>query len=166
LQVFAATIHKSQFEGYRRINVMKNNSQNDTDETPVVKSPLVERRQFLQTAAVAGLVGAALRTSVFGQSASSPAPTKETRDQLRQDMIEGIEDDIKKDLEMRARSKEELPKPAGLRQGGMLDARFSVYYKTSVPEAMRLLTTYFAAFSDRDMAAVHTAFPVCHVRRN
>ncbi|MGA2389404.1 MAG: twin-arginine translocation signal domain-containing protein [Candidatus Sulfotelmatobacter sp.] len=133
---------------------MKNNSQNDTDETPVVKSPLVERRQFLQTAAVAGLVGAALRPSVFGQSASSPAPTKETRDQLRQDMIEGIEDDIKKDLEMRARSKEELPKPAGLRQGGMLDARFSVYYKTSVPEAMRLLTTYFAAFSDRDMAAV------------
>ena len=36
----------------------------------------------------------------------------------------------------------------------MLDARFPVYYKTSVPEAMRLVTDYFAAYNDRDLAAV------------
>jgi hypothetical protein len=36
----------------------------------------------------------------------------------------------------------------------MLDARFPVYYRTSVPEAMRLLTEYFAAYNERDLAAV------------
>jgi hypothetical protein len=36
----------------------------------------------------------------------------------------------------------------------MLDARFPVYYRSSVPEAMRLVTEYFAAYNDRDMAAV------------
>jgi hypothetical protein len=36
----------------------------------------------------------------------------------------------------------------------MLDARFPVYYKTAVPEAMRLLTEYFAAFNERDMETV------------
>ena len=55
---------------------------------------------------------------------------------------------------MRAEAIQELPKPLNLKPGGMLDARFPVYYRTSVPEAMRLLTEYFAAFNDRDMAAV------------
>jgi hypothetical protein len=130
------------------------NSCSEKNEKTSEKGTLVERRQFLQTAAASGLIGAMMAPSVLAQSSSQVAPVKETREQLRQDMMAGIEDDIKKDLEMRAQSNEELPKPAGLRPGGMLDARFSVYYKTSVPEAMRLLTTYFAAFSDRDMAGV------------
>src|SRR5579871_3976549 len=55
---------------------------------------------------------------------------------------------------MRCKAAEELPKPKNLKPGGMLDARYPAYYRTSVPEAMRLLTEYFAAFNDRDMAAV------------
>ena len=100
------------------------------------------RRRFLQ-GAVTGLVGAA------GLKAQQP-----TRDQLRATMMSNVEGDIKRDLEMRAKATEELPKPAKLRDGAMLDARFSVYYKTSVPEAMRLLTDYFAAYNDRDLNAV------------
>ncbi len=103
-----------------------------------------DRRGFLKGAA-AGLLGV---------SATAFAQNGETRQQLRQDMLAAIEPDIKKDLEMRAAAAEELPKPKNLKPGGMLDARFPVYYKTSVPEAMRLVTEYFAAFNDRDLAAV------------
>ncbi|HYL37896.1 MAG TPA: hypothetical protein VEV17_18415 [Bryobacteraceae bacterium] len=114
-----------------------------------------DRRSFLQGAA-AGLIGAAALAPAFAQSgANGSAPIEgETRDQLRRDMLAGIEDDIKKDLDMRANATEELPRPKNLRPPGMLDARFPVYYKTSVPEAMRLLTEYFAAYNDRDYAAV------------
>jgi len=66
----------------------------------------------------------------------------------------GVEDDIKKDLEMRAAASEELPRPANLKAPGMLDARFTVSYKSAVPDAIRLLTDYFAAYNDRDLAAV------------
>ena len=104
-----------------------------------------DRRGFLRGAA-AGLLGAAA-VPAFAQNG-------ETRDQLRRDMMAGIEDDIKKDLEMRAGATEELPEPKNIKRGAMLDARFPVYYRTSVPEAMRLLTEYFAAFNERDLAAV------------
>ncbi|HWE53033.1 MAG TPA: twin-arginine translocation signal domain-containing protein [Bryobacteraceae bacterium] len=112
------------------------------------------RRSFLKGAGVAaaGLLTAAAVEPASGQS---PAPIEGfTRDQLRRDMMAGIEDDIKKDLEMRAKAAEELPRPANLRAPGMLDARFTVSYKTAVPEAMKLLTDYFAAFNDRDLRAV------------
>jgi hypothetical protein len=108
------------------------------------------RRGFLRNAAAAGLVGSAAMKEAFAQKPIGG----ETRDQLRQDMMAAIEPDIKKDLEMRASAAEELPEPKNLKPGGMLDARFPVYYRTSVPEAMRLVTEYFAAFNDRDMAAV------------
>ncbi|HWE53030.1 MAG TPA: hypothetical protein VG273_24780 [Bryobacteraceae bacterium] len=111
------------------------------------------RRGFLRgTGAAAGLLGAAALTPAFGQSA---APVEGfTRDELRRDMMAGVEDDIKKDLQMRAGAAEELPRPANLRAPGMLDARFTVSYKTAVPEAMKLLTDYFAAYNDRDLKAV------------
>lgn len=105
------------------------------------------RRGFLRGAA-AGLLGATAMSR-----AQSPVGGF-TRDQLRRDMMAGVEDDIKKDLEMRAAAVEELPEPKNLKPGGMLDARFPAYYRTSVPEAVRLVTEYFAAFNDRDMAAV------------
>ncbi len=108
------------------------------------------RRQFLRNAAAAGIAGSAMVQEAFAQKPIGG----ETRDQLRQDMMAAIEPDIKKDLEMRAAATEELPKPKNLKPGGMLDARFPAYYRTSVPEAMRLVTEYFAAFNDRDMAAV------------
>jgi hypothetical protein len=105
-----------------------------------------DRRFFLKGAAAAGFLGAA----AFAQSNSN----SDERERLRKEMLAGIEDDVKKDLEMRAKATEELPKPKNLRDGAMLDARFPVYYRTSVPEAMRLVTGYFAAYNDRDMAAV------------
>ncbi len=134
------------------------------DEKPDTKidGTNADRRNFLRGAA-AGLIGAAALAPGLSQlsSAQSPVPSSggnplegSTREQLRKDMMAGIEDDIKKDLDMRAKATEELPRPKNLRDGGMLDARFPVYYKTSVPEAMRLLTEYFAAYNDRDMAAV------------
>jgi hypothetical protein len=121
---------------------MKDNLKSDTKTSG--------RRRFLRNAAAAGLVGSAAVKEAFAQKPIGG----ETRDQLRQDMMAGIEPDLKKDLEMRGSAPEELPEPTNLKPGGMLDARFSVYYRTSVPEAMRLVTEYFAAFNDRDMAAV------------
>lgn len=108
------------------------------------------RRQFLRNAAAAGFAGSAIVKDALAQKPIGGS----SRDQLRQDMMAAIEPDIKKDLEMRAAAVEELPEPRNLKPGGMLDARYPVYYRTSVPEAMRLLTEYFAAFNDRDMAAV------------
>jgi len=108
------------------------------------------RRGFLQHA-VAGLLGATA-APLFAQSRTSPVEG-ETREQLRGDMMAGIEDDVKKDLQMRSAVTEELLAPRNIKPGGMLDARFPIYYRTSVPEAMRLLTEYFAAFNERDLAA-------------
>jgi hypothetical protein len=111
------------------------------------------RRNFLQGAA-AGLLGAGAMAPALAQSNGSGPIQGQTRDQLRKDMLAAIEDDVKHDVDVRSRAVEELPRPKNIRPGGMLDARFPVSYKTSVPEAMRLLTDYFAAFNDRDLAAV------------
>lgn len=117
-----------------------------------LKSSAIEldRRRFMRGATAAGVCGSALVSDALAQRPIGA----ETREQLRQDMLAGIEPDITKDLEIRAAAAEELPEPKNLKSGGMLDARFSIYYRNSVPEAMRLLTEYFAAFNDRDMAAV------------
>lgn len=42
-------------------------------------------------------------------------------------------------------------RPKGLHPMGQLDARYPVAYETTVPEAMRVLTAYFAALSRRDL---------------
>ena len=60
-------------------------------------------------------------------------------------MMQGIADDVKKDLTMRSQAGQELPTPTGLRAPGMCDNRFSVSYKTPVAMAMKLVTEYFAA---------------------
>src|SRR5579871_1607512 len=129
------------------------NFEND-NAAPDKPGPGLKRRRFLQGAAAASFIGAVGLKSGLAQSTAGAPIEGETREQLRRDMLAGVEDDIKKDLEMRGKAAEELPKPKNLREGGMLDARFPVYYRTSVPEAMRLLTEYFAAYNDRDMAAV------------
>jgi hypothetical protein len=114
-----------------------------------------ERRHFLQNAAAAGLVGAATAKSVLGQSTNTPQQAENsTSSDLRERMLANIEPDVKADLEGRQQAQEELPEPAGLRPGGMLDCRFPVSYRTAVPNAIQLLTQYFAAFSDRDMGGV------------
>jgi hypothetical protein len=113
-----------------------------------------ERRRFLKGAAAVGAIGTAAIASVLGSPAAAQQTGDLSVDRLRQDMMGGIEDDVKKDLQLRANETEELPKPAGLREAGMLDARFPVYYETSVAIAMPLLTRYFAALSRRDMHEV------------
>ena len=103
------------------------------------------RRGFLKAGA-AGLLGATGIAPALAQA------TGETREQLRSNMMAGIEDDLKRDLEMRSKATEELPEPKGIR--GMADARFPVYYQNAVPTAMKLVTDYFAAYNQRDVAAV------------
>ena len=71
-------------------------------------------------------------------------------------MMAGIQEDIKKDLEMRAAAQEELAKPAGIKDGGMLDARFPVYFQTSVPQAIGIASAYFAALCARDLQSMAT----------
>jgi hypothetical protein len=50
--------------------------------------------------------------------------------------------------------KMEFETPEGLQSGAQLDARFPISYKTSVPEAMRVIIEYFTALSQRDMTGV------------
>lgn len=50
-----------------------------------------------------------------------------------------------------AREAQNPAKPAGLHPLGQPDARFSVSFESSVPEAMRLLSEYFVALSRRDL---------------
>jgi hypothetical protein len=128
------------------------------------------RRDFIKSAAVAaGAVGATRIAPSIGRSAE-PAQQQggETFEQLRRDMMAGIGDDVKKDLQLIAQQPVEIPAPAGIRPGGMLDGRFSVSYKNAVPEAMRLVTNYFASFSDRDMEAVASTlhFPYATFERH
>jgi len=49
---------------------------------------------------------------------------------------------------------DEFTKPAGLRPGAQLDSRFPVSFAASVSEGFRLVTDYFTAFSQRDLAGV------------
>jgi hypothetical protein len=115
----------------------------------------VDRRRFLKGAAAIGVIGAAARAAAHGvPSAAAQQTGAMSDDRLKQDMMNGIEDDVKADLAARAQATEELPRPAGLRPYGMLDARFPVSYETSVAEGSRLLTQYFAAMSRRDIQGV------------
>jgi hypothetical protein len=51
-------------------------------------------------------------------------------------------------------SGDELPQPAGIRPKGMLDNRFPVTYRQSVPQGMAVLTEFFAALASRDLRAI------------
>lgn len=48
----------------------------------------------------------------------------------------------------------DLPEPEGIHPSGQLDARFPVTYRESVPNAMSVLTEYFAALARRDVDAM------------
>lgn len=61
---------------------------------------------------------------------------------------------MKRLVERYAEMPEDHPNPKGLRPLAMVDARFPMYYQTSVKEGMCLLTDYFAAMASRDMEGV------------
>ena len=81
------------------------------------------RRDFIKSAAAAGLVGAAGLTPTLGQSAAVVPQG-------------GVQDP---------------QAPPGLAPNALLDARFPLTYETSVPEGVKVLTAYFAALSRRDL---------------
>jgi len=61
-----------------------------------------------------------------------------------------------------AQTSSDIPAPPkGLGQMGMPDSRFPMTYETSVPAAVKVLTDYFAALSQRDLKSVadHLHFP-------
>jgi hypothetical protein len=62
--------------------------------------------------------------------------------------------DTKAEMERYARMREDHTKPKGLRPLAMVDARFPMYYQTSVKQGMSLLTDYFAAMASRDSEGV------------
>jgi hypothetical protein len=85
---------------------------------------LVDRRNFIKAAGVIGTVGAA---SLLG-AATTVAAEAQTAD--------------------------EFPKPKGLGPKGLLDARFPVTYQKSVPAAVKVVTQFFIALSQRDLKAM------------
>lgn len=108
----------------------------------------VARRRFLMGAAAgAGVLSAVAMPGTLG------API-EGAQQGQAPNNGNIPPDMEADIESRAKTPEELPKPAGLRSNSMLDARFPVYYRPSLAEAMRVLTEYFALFSTRDLGGL------------
>jgi hypothetical protein len=84
-----------------------------------------ERRDFIKGAAVAALGAMGLATAVEKKVQAADMPAVD-----------------------------DPQKPAGLAPRAQLDSRFPVTYETSVPEAMRLVTKYFAALSRRDLKAM------------
>jgi hypothetical protein len=102
------------------------------------------RRRFLRGAAMAGVLGAVgITPGVASSSAAAQQTPTENSD---------MPPDVKADIERRAKDPSEFPKPAGQRANSMLDARFPVYYKVPVVEAVRVLTEYFAAFAERNVS--------------
>jgi hypothetical protein len=87
-----------------------------------------ERRNFMRSAAAAGLLGAAGAVSTLGQPAQATQPA------------ETAEPDLKP--------------PPGMSPRGIPDLRFPLCYKESVPAAVGVMTQYFAALGQRDLQGI------------
>src|ERR1017187_8565776 len=84
-----------------------------------------DRRNFMKSAAAAGLLGAAGAVSALGQPAQA-AQQAET-------------------------AEPNLMPPPGMSPRGIPDLRFSMCYKESIPAAVGVMTQYFAALGQRDL---------------
>lgn len=84
-----------------------------------------DRRNFMKSAAAAGLLGAAGAVSAFGQSAQTARQAEAAEPNL-------------------------MP-PPGMSPRGIPDLRFPMCYKESVPAAVGVMTQYFAALGQRDL---------------
>src|SRR6202789_3139751 len=98
-------------------------SPDDTKKGATEINAGANRRDFIKSAAAAGLVGAAGLTPALGQSTAA-APQGGAQDPQA---------------------------PPGLAPNALLDARFPLTYENSVPEGVKVLTAYFAALSRRDL---------------
>jgi hypothetical protein len=103
---------------------------NERESIPQDAEVQTDRRNFIKSAAAAGLLGAAGAVSALGQPAETQAAQQPT----------STEPDLKP--------------PAGLSPRGIPDLRFPMCYKDSVPSAVRVMTDYFAALSQRDLRGV------------
>jgi len=83
-----------------------------------------DRRNFMKSAATAGLLGAAGGVSALGR----PSRAQQS-----------------------ATAEPDLKPPPGLSPRGIPDLRFPMCYKESVPAAVGVMTQYFAALSQRDL---------------
>jgi hypothetical protein len=121
-----------------------------------------DRRRFLRNATVAGVLGAVSSKADLGQSAqASSQQAPRPRNAAYQRGFGGgttstpvITPDVQADLDRRAKTAQELPKPENLRPKAQLDGRFPVYFETSIAEGMRLATAYFAGLCRRDLDAI------------
>src|SRR5580698_10863088 len=140
-----AARHFASIAKFQEGTIEMSNSNSSDEKNRAEQDAISGRRTFLKGAAISSVLGAVAPAMIAKGQSAVQGSGQETRAQLKTDMMGGIEDDIKKDLDMRAQSTEELPTPKNLKYPGMLDGRFPIYYKISVPQAMGLLTTYFAA---------------------
>lgn len=91
------------------------------------------RRNFMKSAAAIGLLGAVDARSALGESAQTAAEKAPVEDQLQA--------------------------PSGVAPGGLLDQRFPASYQASIPAAVKVITDYFAALSQRDLKGMAK---MCH----
>jgi hypothetical protein len=84
-----------------------------------------DRRNFMKSAAAAGLLGAAGAVSTLGQPAQA--------------------------AQQAVTAEPNLKPPPGMSPRGIPDLRFPMCYKESVPAAVRVMTQYFAALGQRDL---------------
>jgi hypothetical protein len=103
---------------------------NEPESNPQGVELQTDRRSFMKSAAAAGLLGAAGAVSALGQ----PTPAQAAQQP--------------------GAAAPNLKPPAGLSPRGIPDLRFPMCYKDSVPSAVRVMTDYFAALSQRDLHGV------------
>lgn len=92
----------------------------------------VDRRTFLQGIGAAGVIGAvgAAGLDRFARPAVA-APFSP--------------------VQQVAQARNDFPRPEGLRPGAQLDCRWPVAYEQTIPEAVRLVTQYFSAWSSQNL---------------
>src|SRR5262249_31016867 len=86
---------------------------------------LRDRRSFIVGAASAGMLGAAAITPALAQSGGAAAA-----------------------------SAQDPQAPKGLGPRAMVDNRFPLTYQTSIPQAVRVVTEYFVALSQRNLRGI------------
>jgi hypothetical protein len=101
---------------------------NRRDESDQGAEVQADRRNFMKSAAAAGLLGAAGAVSALSQTAQAAQQAEVAEPSLKP--------------------------PRGMSPRGIPDLRFPICYKDSVPAAVGVMTQYFAALGQRDLKGV------------